>query len=158
MAGWHHWLNGHEFESTLGVGDGQGGLACCSPWGCKELDMTERLNRTELIATCKKWKRARISVKKVYKKYLPYSRPIFHPCYEVMTYFSSWNFFTTIYPYTLHNCGNSFELWCGRRLLRVSWTARRSNLSILREISPEYSLEVYIGIPLYPSLYPPQLW
>ena len=48
MAGWHHWLNGHEFESTLGVGDGQGGLACCDSWGCKELDMTEQLNWTEL--------------------------------------------------------------------------------------------------------------
>ena len=47
MAGWHHWLNGHEFEWTTGVGDGQGGLACCSPWGRKELDMTERLNWTE---------------------------------------------------------------------------------------------------------------
>ena len=44
MIGWHHWLNGHEFEQALGVGDGQGGLACCSPWGCKELDTTERLN------------------------------------------------------------------------------------------------------------------
>ena len=43
MVGWHHRLNGHEFESTLGVGDGQGGLACC-PQGRKELDMTERLN------------------------------------------------------------------------------------------------------------------
>ena len=41
---WHHQLNGHEFESTLGVGDGQGGLACCNPWGLKESDMTERLN------------------------------------------------------------------------------------------------------------------
>ena len=36
MAGWHHWLNGHEFEWTPGVGDGQGGLVCCSPWGQKE--------------------------------------------------------------------------------------------------------------------------
>ena len=44
MVGWHHRLNGHEFESTLGVGDGQGGLVCCSPWGCKESDMTEWLN------------------------------------------------------------------------------------------------------------------
>ena len=44
MVGWHHWLNGHEFGWTLGVGDGQGGLACCSPWGCKELDTTEWLN------------------------------------------------------------------------------------------------------------------
>ena len=50
MVGWHHRLNGHEFESTLGVGDGQGGLVCCSPWGHKELDTTEQLNWTELSA------------------------------------------------------------------------------------------------------------
>ena len=48
MAGWHHWLDAHEFEWTLGVGDGQGGLACCSSWGHKELDTTEQLNSTEL--------------------------------------------------------------------------------------------------------------
>ena len=48
MAGWHQWLNGHEFGQTPGVGDGQGGLACCSSWGCKESDMTEWLNWTEL--------------------------------------------------------------------------------------------------------------
>ena len=41
MVGWHHQLDGHEFEQVLGVGDGQGGLACYSPWGCKESDMTE---------------------------------------------------------------------------------------------------------------------
>ena len=45
---WHHQLNGNEFRWALGVGDGQRGLVCCSPWGCKELDMTERLNWTEL--------------------------------------------------------------------------------------------------------------
>ena len=44
MAGWHHRLNAHKFEQTLGVGDGQGGLACCSPWGHKESDTTEPLN------------------------------------------------------------------------------------------------------------------
>ena len=44
MAGWHHQLDGHEFEWTLGVGDGQGGLACCDSWGLRESDMTERLN------------------------------------------------------------------------------------------------------------------
>ena len=44
MAGWHHQYNGHEFEQIPGVGDGQGGLACCSPWGFKESDTTERLN------------------------------------------------------------------------------------------------------------------
>ena len=48
MAGWHHWLDAHEVEWTLGVGDGQGGLACCNSWGRKESDRTERLNWTEL--------------------------------------------------------------------------------------------------------------
>ena len=46
-VGWHHRLNGHEFEKALGVGDGQGSLACCSTWGCIELDTTEQLNWTE---------------------------------------------------------------------------------------------------------------
>ena len=44
MVGWHHRLNGHEFEHALGVGDGQEGLAFCSPWGLKESDTTELLN------------------------------------------------------------------------------------------------------------------
>ena len=48
MAGWHHRLDRHEFGWTPGVGDGQGGLACCSSWGCKESDTTEQLNWTEL--------------------------------------------------------------------------------------------------------------
>ena len=42
MVEWHHWFNGHEFEQTPGDGEGQGSLACCSPWGCKELDMTDQ--------------------------------------------------------------------------------------------------------------------
>ena len=48
MVGWHHWLDGYELQQVLGVGDGQGSLVCCSPWGHKESDMTEWLNRTEL--------------------------------------------------------------------------------------------------------------
>ena len=44
MVGWHHWFNGHEFEQVPGVGDGQGTLTCCSPWGHKESDTTGRLN------------------------------------------------------------------------------------------------------------------
>ena len=48
-VGWHHWLNGHEFDQALGVGDGQGSLVCCSPWGRTKSDMTERLNWTERI-------------------------------------------------------------------------------------------------------------
>jgi len=46
MVGWYHWLDGHEFEQALGVGDGRGSLVCCSPWGRKELDMTKQLNWT----------------------------------------------------------------------------------------------------------------
>ena len=49
MVGWHYWFSGHEVESTLGVGDGQGGLACCSPWGCRVWhDWVTELNWTEL--------------------------------------------------------------------------------------------------------------
>ena len=44
MAGWHHRLDGYEFEQVLGIGDGQGGLVCCSPWGLKKSDVTEKLN------------------------------------------------------------------------------------------------------------------
>ena len=51
MVGWHRWLYGHEFEQAPGVGDGQGGLMCCSPWGCKESDTTDQLIWTELIGT-----------------------------------------------------------------------------------------------------------
>ena len=47
MVGWHHQLNGHEFEQVLGDGDGQGGLACCIPWGRK--DTTQQLNQTDFL-------------------------------------------------------------------------------------------------------------
>ena len=49
MVGWHHQIDGHEFEQAPGVGDGQGSLVCCSPWGHKELDMTEQLNCVNCI-------------------------------------------------------------------------------------------------------------
>ena len=48
MVGWHPWLDGHECEKALEIVDGQGNLTCCSPWGCNESDMTERMNWTEL--------------------------------------------------------------------------------------------------------------
>ena len=48
IVGWNHRLNGHEFEQAMGVGDGQGNLACCSPWGGKESDTTEWLNWTDM--------------------------------------------------------------------------------------------------------------
>ena len=57
MVGWHHWLDWHEFEQVLEVGDGQGSLVYCSPWGRKESDMTEQPNWTEqCFKDCEKWK------------------------------------------------------------------------------------------------------
>ena len=52
MVGWHHQLNGHEFEQAPGDGEEEGRLACCCPWGCKELDMTERLNKNKIRIPC----------------------------------------------------------------------------------------------------------
>ena len=54
MVGWHHQLNGHEFKQTLGDGEGQGSLACCSSWGCKESDMTEQLSNMKVPCGFKK--------------------------------------------------------------------------------------------------------
>ena len=51
MVGWHHQLNGQEFEQTPGDGEGQGSLACCTPWGCKESDTIEQLNNHMGIET-----------------------------------------------------------------------------------------------------------
>ena len=56
MVGWHHWFDEHEFEQAPGVGDGLGRLACCSPWGLKESDMTEGLNRDPGSIKLKKMK------------------------------------------------------------------------------------------------------
>ena len=52
IVGWHHWLNGHEFEQVPGDGDGQESLACCSPWGHKESEMTEQLNNNYVYTVC----------------------------------------------------------------------------------------------------------
>ena len=49
MVGWYHRLSGHEFEYALGVGEGQGNLACCSPWGLKESDTTQQLNNNNAV-------------------------------------------------------------------------------------------------------------
>ena len=92
MVGWYHRLDGHGFGWTPGVGDGQGGLACC---GFMWLQRIRHDWATSLS----------LSLSITYRRI------------------------------------DAFELWCWRRLLRVPWTARRSNQSILKKISPEYSLE-----------------
>ena len=60
MVGWHHRLNGHEFEQTPGDSGGQGGLACCSPWGCKESNTTEQMNSNICLKICSKVLQARL--------------------------------------------------------------------------------------------------
>ena len=58
MVGWHHWLDGHEFAHTLGVGDGQGGVECCSPWGHKESDgLSHWTEMTEVFHIHSVWRR-----------------------------------------------------------------------------------------------------
>ena len=70
MAGWHHRLNGHGFGWTPGVGDGQGGLACCNSWGRKESDTTEQLNWTDSRELCtrlyfRSWRRCGLILKEI---------------------------------------------------------------------------------------------
>ena len=66
MVGWYHRLDGHEFEQALGVGDGQGSLLCCSPWGCRESDTTEPLsNSSTSTLSC-------IQHRRVHSNFLPF--------------------------------------------------------------------------------------
>ena len=86
MAGWHHWPDGCESEWTPGVGDGQGGLACCDSWGRKESDMTERLNWTDWISRIsilisKKWHR-RVLLALLLPQTCIIPFPFFSPCFS----------------------------------------------------------------------------
>ena len=71
MVGWHHWHNGHEFEQALGVGDGQGSLACCSPWGHKESYSTQQLNWTDWTIGLKCNQQGSISHNTSYSYFIP---------------------------------------------------------------------------------------
>ena len=68
MIRWHHQLSGHEFEQALGDGEGQGSLACCSPWGCKESDMTEGNNKFMFLKSrpfqgwCHMWEKLPVTI------------------------------------------------------------------------------------------------
>ena len=89
MAGWHHWLDGHEFEWTPGVGDGQESLACCDSWGRKELDTTEQLNWTDMTTP-----------KTVKIKYSQHSRsPILQPLPNVQLYLPHKNNHYAVLPF-----------------------------------------------------------
>ena len=129
---WHHWLNGREFESTLGVGDGQGGLAFCSPWGREELDTTESLNWTALLLG----RKAMTNLDSILQ-----SRDITLPTnvhlvkamvFQVVMYgCECWTVNKAdTKELMLLNCG----VW--RRFLKIPLTAN-SKQSILNEISPE---------------------
>ena len=73
MVGWHHRLNGHEFKQTLGDGEGQGSLACCCPWGRKELDTTKGLNNnTQLKTLAESMKQNSVTQKILYARLQQY--------------------------------------------------------------------------------------
>ena len=97
MAGWHHWCDGRESGWTLGVGDGQGGLVCCSSWGRKESDMTERLNWTELNwshhqhSLCMNWK---------FSALMPFISTKFHPVTVALVSFTPSSFWDLFFTHT----------------------------------------------------------
>ena len=70
-VGWHHQLNGHELKQTMGVGEGQRSLACCSLWGCEESDTTERLNTTTSYPLICRWACRLFSRLNLYLQCLP---------------------------------------------------------------------------------------
>ena len=65
MIGWYHQLDGREFQQALGNGEGQGSLACCSPWDYKELDTTERLNNNKLLLITGYYKKEKLLIFKM---------------------------------------------------------------------------------------------
>ena len=98
IAGWHRWLDGHEFGWTLGIGDGQGGLVCCNLWGHKELDMTEWLNWILHLLVLwyhsqKRWDNPALPVRcshmsSGYEKYFGYFREaVMRPCRNEVAFF-----------------------------------------------------------------------
>ena len=150
MVEWHHWFNGHEFEETPGGCEGQGSRVCYSPWGRKESDTTERLHfiitadgdcSHEIKRHLLLGRKTMTNLDSILK-----SRDIALPTKVLLVK-------TMVFPVVMYGCESwtikkaehqridAFELWCWRRLLRIPWTASRSNQSILKEISPEYSLE-----------------
>ena len=88
MVGWHHGLDGHEFEQAPGVGDGQESLACCSPWGRKQSDRTERLNGTESY-----WTSSHVPLYLFLRKYLFISLAYFITGFFKLLCFKSFFFF-----------------------------------------------------------------
>ena len=119
MAGWHHQLNAHEFEWTPGVGDGQGGLACCDSWGHKESDTTEPLNWTEQIANSMD-----MSLRKLWVivKGREAWHAVVHWVAKSQTQFSDWT--TKARPGGLRNWNRTFSLcvW----LLFAQWSPSTS--------------------------------
>ena len=121
MVGWHHWLKGHGFGWTPGVGDEQGGLACYDSWDRKELDATEQLNwlnwnRNELWShakTSRKFKRTLLSEKSIWKAYRVHNS----------NYMTSWKWQNQGDSKKIHDC-RRVEGWTGtaQRTFRAMWT------------------------------------
>ena len=135
MVGWHHQFNRHELGKALGVGDGQGGLACCGSWGHKESDTTEWLNWTE-----PPWKKSCDKTREYFKKHRHYfpSKSLYSQSYD----FSS----SYVWMWDLdHEEGQRPKNWCFwtvvlEKTLEIPLELQ-GDQAILKEISSEYSLE-----------------
>ena len=124
MAGWHHWLDGHESGWTPGVGDGQGGLACCDSWGRKESDTTERQIWSDLILSCFTINFLQISTEILHifviypSSYLGY---FYSMLYSIIITFLDWLmhvnknikdvYILIFYPASSLNCKITFNSW-----------------------------------------------
>ena len=119
MVGWHHRLNGHEFEQIMGDGDCNHEIKRCLFLGRKVMTNLDSILKSRDLTLPTKVRLVKAMVFPV----------VIYGC-EIWTI-----------KKTEHRRTDAFKLWCWRRLLTVPWTAKRSNQSILKEISPEYSLE-----------------
>ena len=163
MAGWHHWLNGRESEWTLGVGDGQGGLACWDSWGHKESDTTERLNWTDHENVC-----YRCYHKTLFKQinfcpqrqtFLKSSKDIMHPwgvrlCLHTMCMLTQFREFFHLIQFT-----DSYSVLWGPSFISLETTSLNKSYSVSsnkKEIGAWWiSLSTYLStcLPIFLSMY-----
>ena len=156
MAGWHHWLNGREFEWTPEVGDRQIGLACCDSWGRKESDKTEWLNWTELnklvVFYCSLWVQTHDLIWKL-PHWSVYSLLLPKPCrlYFMVLFlsFKAWWGITLTITYST-GLGASFPLISHRFLPYSAGGSPQADFLQGRYFLTLYLLQLFIGLVQYP--------
>ena len=137
MVGWHHWLNGHEFEQALEVGDGQGGLACCSPWFHKDLDATKQLHWTDVCESFENFKFSSVACKALYNlKNLFFNKKFKYHC-DCTT--QKW-----LHGGQALKQGNKLEGSCSCLVERFWWLGLRWSESVKRNVIRKFFM-TYCG-------------